>query len=267
MWAYFWVSRLHLTAAIPCYGGKFAFLFYVCAVHAWLTRREWNCRLKVNVHALMYVHACLCIKKGLQVPLWWYLDPSFVWNPASLSQSVASWKRLGVPIWTWCVFWRCREAQRVKTLMKALVLIPADIHEQPNLELSWWLANKLQGHNNTTQSYRAANLPWWKCSNKTVNNKLASSVVLRKIKTVMRHISLWRMTECTEVICSSIMPFVFNLSWTYWFQMWLKMSSCPTMTLVISWSNNSEWQSHSWFSSHLPSAANVTLQIILRKMA
>lgn len=90
-----------------------------CATHVQWTRREESV-------FLYRCNACLCIEEYeggggwcWAVGWWWgvfrylsggILDPSFVWNPASLSQSVASWKRLGVPIWTRCVF---RRAKRV----------------------------------------------------------------------------------------------------------------------------------------------------------
>lgn len=79
-------------------------------------RREERLLGSMCVFQHTCMHVCALKRGGVQVPLWWYLDPSFVRNPASLSQSVASWKRLGVPIWTRCVFWRCRKSKRAETL-------------------------------------------------------------------------------------------------------------------------------------------------------
>lgn len=85
MWDYFEVSCLHLTGqAVRNDGGILAFPLGVYSASVINPLRKHYC-LGVTACALTYTHACLCIKKGVQVPLWWYLEPSFVWNPASLS--------------------------------------------------------------------------------------------------------------------------------------------------------------------------------------
>ena len=94
--------------------GKLAFPvgLHACVINPQRRKRLLGC-LCVSSHTCMHV---FLQRMGVQVTLWWYLGPSFVRNPASLSQSVASWKCLGVPIWTLCVFWRWSGSGRVKML-------------------------------------------------------------------------------------------------------------------------------------------------------